>query len=294
MIKNVYFSDNISPEGLVKLYDAVLFSEGPEIMPSGKVGVKLSTGEHKSNYLRPQLIKDLVNLVDGTIVECNTYYEGPRHQSDTHYELAKSHGFTDIASFDIQDSLGEIILPVKDGKNIQRNIVGKTFLDYDYYLVLSHFKGHQMAGFGGAIKNISIGMASSRGKHNIHTAGQGGDIMTFPQIPFLESMAEAAKSIVDSMRGRLLYINILNRISIDCDCNFNPAEPEIADIGIAASFDPVALDTFCIDRISDAEGNKSLMDRIEEKQGTHLLDYAQEIGLGNKQYNLVDIDVSDF
>lgn len=289
----VFFTQDISSQGLMRIYSAMKSYLVDESFPHGKVGVKLSTGENKSNYLRPYLIQDLVSAVDGTIVECNTAYEGPRHQSDTHYELARSHGFTDIAPFDIQDSLGETILPITDGKNLRRNIVGKTFKDYDYYLVLSHFKGHQMAGFGGALKNISIGMASANGKVNIHTAGKGGDIFSGEQIPFIESMAEAAKSVVNTMQGNMLYINVLNRISIDCDCNFNPAEPEIADIGILASFDPVAIDKASIDLIISAEGNESLLRRIDDQQGLYILDYAQKLGVGQKNYDRVDIDISD-
>lgn len=297
MIMNpiILFTEDISSEGLMRIYSALkfAFNEANMPTPNEKVAVKLSTGENKSNYLRPALIKQLVDKLQGTIVECNTAYEGPRHNSYTHLKLAQDHGFTKIAPFDIQDAISTQILPINKGHNIVRNIVGGSFFDYDYYAVLSHFKGHQMAGFGGAIKNISIGLASADGKVNIHTAGNGGDIFDGEQIPFLESMAEAALSVVEALHHRLLYINVLNRISIDCDCNFNPAEPEIEDIGIVAAFDPVAIDRCCIDLVSQAEGNKSLLNRINEQQGLHLLDYAESIGLGTNTYQLVDIDTID-
>ena len=282
----VYMTTDITPEGLMSVYEALNWQ------PAGKVAVKLSTGEPPaSNYLRPELIADVVSAVDGTIVECNTAYGGSRAQTSMHYQVAEDHGFTAIADFQILDENGSMTLPVTGGANLTENFVGAAFADYDSYLVLSHFKGHAMAGFGGAIKNISIGLGSSEGKCWIHTAGQsksspwGGD-----QDAFLESMGEAGKSVVDALDGQIVYINVMNRLSVDCDCDGNPAEPDIHDIGILASTDPVALDQACIDLIYAAEGNVSLVNRIESRNGLHTLEHAEKIGLGNRAYELVSLD----
>lgn len=209
-----------------------------------------------------------------------------------HYQVAKDHGFNDIADVVILDENGSMSLPVEGGSVLSENLVGAHFADYDSYLVLSHFKGHAMAGFGGAIKNISIGLGSAEGKCLIHTGGKsntspwGGD-----QTAFTESMAEVGKSVSDYLGGgeRIVYINVMNRISIDCDCDGNPHEPDIHDIGILASADPVALDQACIDIVSQAQGNESLMQRIQRQQGIHTLEHAEEIGLGSRTYALVDI-----
>ena len=284
----VYFTDDISSESMLAIYKALQWSL------TGKAAVKLSTGEPPaSNYLRPELIKDVVDEVDGTIVECNTAYGGSRAQTAMHYQVAADHGFTAIADFQIQDENGSMTLPVTGGTRLTENYVGKDFADYDSYLVLSHFKGHAMAGFGGAIKNISIGLGSAEGKCLIHTGGKshtspwGGD-----QTAFTESMAEAGKSVSDYLGGgeRIVYINVMNRISIDCDCDGNPHEPDIHDIGILASADPVALDQACIDIVSQAQGNESLMQRIERQQGIRTLEHAEEIGLGSRTYDLVSVD----
>lgn len=283
----VYMTTDISPEGMMAVYEALEWS------PTGKVAVKLSTGEPPaSNYLRPELIADVVREVDGTIVENNTAYGGSRAETAMHYQVAKDHGFNDIANVVILDENGSMILPVSGGTRLTENLVGAHFDDYGSYLVLSHFKGHAMAGFGGAIKNISIGPGSQEGKCLIHTAGAshtspwGGE-----QNAFLESMAEAGKSVSDYLGGgdRIVYINVMNRISIDCDCDGNPHEPDIHDIGILASTDPVALDQACIDIVSRAQGNGSLMQRIERQQGIHTLEHAQDIGLGSRSYHLVDL-----
>ena len=263
-------------------------------MPTGSVAVKLSTGEPPaSNYLRPELIKDLVQQVDGTIVECNTAYGGSRSETAMHYQVAEDHGFTEIADFQILDEDGSMTLPVDGGTVLTENYVGAAFADYDSYIVLSHFKGHAMAGFGGAIKNISIGLGSSEGKCWIHSGGNslsspwGGD-----QTAFTESMAEAGKSVSDYLGNgeRIIYINVLNNISIDCDCDGNPAEPDIHDIGILASADPVAIDQASIDLCFAAEGSESLQQRVERQNGLHTLEHAEEIGLGSRTYNLVNID----
>ena len=207
-----------------------------------------------------------------------------------HYQLAEDHGYTAIAGVDIMDENGSMTLPVERGSNLTENYVGANFANYDYFVVLSHFKGHSMAGFGGAIKNLSIGCASSEGKAWIHSGGTGGSMWGGDQDAFLESMAEAGKSVVDALNGNILYINVMNRLSVDCDCDGSPAEPDMHDIGILASYDPVALDQACIDLVYDAEDGQSLIDRIESRNGLHTLEHAAAIGLGSREYNLVSID----
>ena len=282
----VYMTRAITPEGLMAVYQALQWE------PQGRVAVKLSTGEPPaSNYLRPELIAGLVQSLDGTIVECNTAYGGSRAETAMHYQVAEDHGFTAIADFQILDEEGSMTLPVQGGTRLSENYVGAAFDDYDSYLVLSHFKGHSMAGYGGAIKNISIGLGSSEGKAWIHSAGSsrtnpwGGD-----QDAFLESMAEAGKSVSDYLGDQIVYINVMNRLSVDCDCDGNPAEPDMHDIGILASTDPVALDQACIDLVYSAEDGQSLVNRIESRNGLHTLEHAQQIGLGSRSYELVSID----
>ena len=282
----VYMTREITPEGLMAVYQALQWE------PQGRVAVKLSTGEPPaSNYLRPELIAGLVQSLDGTIVECNTAYGGSRAETAMHYQVAEDHGFTAIADFQILDEDGSMTLPVQGGTRLSENYVGAAFEDYDSYLVLSHFKGHSMAGYGGAIKNISIGLGSSEGKAWIHSAGSsrtnpwGGD-----QDAFLESMAEAGKSVSDYLGDQIVYINVMNRLSVDCDCDGNPAEPDMHDIGILASTDPVALDQACIDLVYSAEDGQSLVNRIESRNGLHTLEHAQQIGLGSRSYELVSID----
>ena len=281
----VYMTTDISPEGLMAVYEALGWT------PEGNVAVKLSTGEPPaSNYLRPELIADVVRAVNGTIVECNTAYGGSRSETAMHYQVAEDHGFTAIADFQILDENGSMSLPVTGGTRLTENFVGTAFADYDSYLILSHFKGHAMAGFGGAIKNISIGLASSEGKSWIHTGGTSKRGISGNQDAFLEAMGEAGKSVVDALDGQIVYINVMNRLSVDCDCSGRPAEPDIHDIGILASTDPVALDQACIDLIYAAEGNTSLVNRIESRNGLHTLEHAEEIGLGSRTYELVNID----
>ena len=275
---------DITSEGLMAVYEAL------EASPSGEVAVKLSTGEPGSNYLRTDLIGDLVQSLDAVIVECNTAYGGQRASTAMHYQLAEDHGYTEIAEVDIMDEDGSMTLPVTGGTNLTENYVGAHFADYDYYVVLSHFKGHAMAGYGGAIKNISIGIASSDGKTHIHTAGRGGSMWSAPQDPFLESMAEAGKSVVDYLDGNILYINVMNRLSVDCDCTAYPSEPDMHDIGILASYDPVALDQACIDLVYAADDGGSLINRIESRNGLHTLEHAESIGLGSREYNLISMD----
>lgn len=286
-LPKVYFTSDISAAGLVRVYRAMGWT------PHGRVAVKMSTGEPpRSNYLRAELVGDLIRSINGTIVECNTAYDGARGQSADHWRVVKEHGFFDVAPVDIQDEDGDTALPVNGGLRLSENYVGSHFDNYDSYLVLSHFKGHAMAGFGGAIKNISIGLGSRMGKCWIHS---GGISKTNPwggeQVAFLESMADAGKSVVDHLgRENIAYINVLNRISIDCDCNGNPAEPDIHDIGILASTDPVALDRASVDMVSVADGNESLMQRIADRQGMRTLSAATEIGLGTQEYELINLD----
>lgn len=272
--KEVYMTKDISASGLVKVYRAL------KVEPVGKVAVKISTGEPGSNYLRPELIQDLIRLLDDvTIVECNTIYGRFRGNTESHLKIAEQHGFTKLAPVDIMDADGYIALPVKNGQSIKENFVGKNFTNYDYFLVVSHFKGHTMAGFGGAIKNTSIGIASARGKGNIH----GNN--------FIEAMSEAGKSVCDALNGKICYINVMNRLSLDCDCEENPREPDIHDIGILSSLDPVALDQACVDLIKAAPDGKEFVKQIEQLHGEKTLQHGQDIGWGSRKYKLVDIDV---
>ena len=280
----VYMTTDISSDGLMAIYAAL------DASPSGNIAVKLSTGEPGSNYLRTDLIGELVQSLNATIVECNTAYGGSRANTAMHMQVARDHGYTEIADVDIMDQNGSMTLPVIGGDNLTENYVGANFANYDYFVVLSHFKGHTMAGYGGAIKNISIGIASAEGKGHIHSGGTGGNMWGGEQDAFLESMAEVGKSVVDYLDGNILYINVMNRLSVDCDCDGNPAEPDMHDVGILASFDPVAVDEACVDLVYAAEDGQSLVERIESRNGLHTLEQAESIGLGSRAYNLVNID----
>ena len=284
----VYFTSDISAEGLVRIYEALNWT------PEGKVAVKISTGEPPaSNYLRPELIGDLVKKLDGTIVECNTAYGGSRASSALHKQVAADHGFTAIADFDLMDEEGEVEWPVTGGKRLNRAIVGSHAENYTEWVILSHFKGHAMAGFGGAIKNVAIGMSSPQGKVYVHTAGTktSGSIWYSDQDAWLEALPEMVSAVRDHVGAdHIIYINVMNRLSVDCDCDGNPAEPDIHDIGILASADPVAVDQACVDLVYQAEGNASLVSRIESKHGLHTLEYAEEFGLGSRSYELISID----
>lgn len=290
----VYFTKDISSEGLIKIYDTL------NIELKGKVAVKISSGEPGGhNFLNPNLIKGLIDKLNGTIVECNTAYRGKRFDTESHWQAIKEHGFLDIATFDIMDEEGEIEIPVNGGKHLQGfNIVGSHIKNYDSMLMLSHFKGHQMGGFGGALKNMSIGVASRNGKAWIHSSGftKDPDVMwehIDDQDGFLESMAEADKAVVDFFKPEnMAYINIANKISIDCDCNGNPAEPEMADIGIFASLDPVAIDQCCYDQIinSEDQGKTSLVNRMEDRHAIHTVEEAANLGIGSREYELVNVD----
>jgi len=283
----VYMTREITPEALIAIYEAL----GREA--SGRVAVKLSTGEPtRSYYLSPDLIKDLVQSVNGAIVECNTAYGGSRMATAMHYQVAEDHGFTAIAPVDIMDGDGEMALPVAGGTHLKEDVVGAHYANYDFFIILSHFKGHEMGGFGGAIKNMSIGIASSKGKSLIHSAGTAtsGIGLSTPHDHFLESMAEAAKAVADDRGDKILYISVMNNLSIDCDCNGYPAKPTMADIGILASLDPVALDQACVDLVYAAPDGKDLIRRMESKNGVHTLEHAEAIGLGSRAYELVSID----
>ena len=248
-VSKVYMYKEITPENLVRIYETL----GREA--TGKVAVKLSTGEPGGhNFLQPSLIKDLVQKINGTIVECNTAYGGGRSSTAAHLQAAEDHGFTAIAQVDIMDADGEIRLPVEGGRHIDYDIVGSHYADYDFTVVLSHFKGHAMAGFGGAIKNISIGIASANGKRWIHSGGESTTSWGSPtQEEFLETMAEAAKAIANHCGNNILYISVANNLSVDCDCDSSPADPQMGDIGILASLDPVALDKACTDLVRASE-----------------------------------------
>jgi uncharacterized Fe-S center protein len=282
----VFMTDKITPEGLMAVYDSL------GLAASGNVAVKLSTGEPgNTHFLAPSLIKNLVQRVNGTIVECNTAYGGRRANTTTHYQVAKDHGFAAIANVVIMDERSDISIPVTGGKHLKEDIVGARFREFNFHIVLSHFKGHQMGGFGGALKNMSIGYASSSGKAWIHTAGRsktsmGGGV----QNDFLESMAEAAKAVADANKGRILYINVMNHLSVACDCNGSPAAPPMADIGILASLDPVALDQACVDLVYKAHDSRDLIERIESRNGLLTINHAEEIGLGSRTYRLIRID----
>ena len=284
----VYFTSDISAEGLVRIYESLGWE------PQGKSAVKISTGEPPaSNYLRPELIGDLVKTVDGTIVECNTAYGGSRSSSDMHKQVAEDHGFTAIADFDLMDEDGEVEWPMTGGSRLDKVIVGSHAENYSDWIILSHFKGHMMAGYGGAIKNVGIGISSPSGKVYVHTAGTqtSGSIFYDDQDAWLEALAEMVLGFSNHVGAEhIIYINVMNRLSVDCDCDGNPAEPDMHDIGILASTDPVALDQACIDLVYQAPDSDSLVARIEGQNGIHTLEHAEEIGLGSRTYELVNID----
>lgn len=292
----VYFTKEITPEALVRIYDAL------GVTATGRVAVKISTGESsQSHHLRPEFMKDLVQKVGGTLVECNTAYGGNRATTEKHLAAIAERGYNDIAPVDIMDAEGEMQIPVKDSKWIKYDIVGDHLQNYDFMISLAHFKGHAMGGFGGVLKNQSIGVASSAGKVYIHTAGKrtsGPIIGTNSQDSFLESMAAAAQAVHNYFKADgkdIVYINVMNNMSVDCDCDGSPDAPKVRDMGILASTDPVALDKACLDLVfghEDSEGDdaKPLQKRITSKHGTHIVDYAAYIGLGSLNYEIVSID----
>lgn len=292
---NVYFTKEISPASLVRVFRAL------GVEPSGRVAVKISTGEAGGhNYLKPELIAPLVKEVGGTIVECNTAYNGKRATTADHLKTAAEHGFTQIARVDIMDADDNLRIPVRDTTHIKYDLVGSHLLNYDFMVNLAHFKGHAMGGFGGVLKNQSIGVASADGKAYIHTAGKTqSPAELWANLPaqdfFLESMAAAAQGVADFFHGRILYINVMNNMSVDCDCDSHPADPVLADMGIVASLDPVACDQACLDLVFGHESREGddaapLIARINRQHGTHITEYAERIGLGSRTYRLVDLD----
>ena len=284
----VYFTRDLSPAGAIRAFDML------GIKLEGNVAVKLHSGEPgNQNFLRPAFMKDIVEHVNGTIVECNTAYDGGRNTTEAHKKTMLLHRWTEIADVDIMDADGEMELPVHGGKHLDVNFVGKNLADYDSMLVLSHFKGHPMGGYGGALKNISIGIASSYGKAYIHGVKDVNAIWTADHDSFLECMADAAKSVVEYMHGKMAYVNIMCNMSVDCDCCAVAADPKIKDIGILSSLDPVALDQACLDLVyaSDDEGKADLIERIESRHGVHTIEAAAEIGVGSREYELIDMDV---
>lgn len=290
----VYFVETVSAESLMKIYEAL----GREA--TGKVAVKISTGEQGgNNYLHPELIGDFVKAVNGKIVECNTAYGGSRQETAKHRKTIEKHGFNTIGGVDIMDEEGEYRIPVPAGSRYLRyDIVGDHLKNYDFMVVLSHFKGHAMGGFGGALKNLSIGCASTNGKAYIHSQGRdtvlcsttwGSHIAGLDE--FKDCMAEAAGAVVNLFEDRIIYINVVNRLSVDCDCDSHPAEPKMKDVGIVASLDPVALDQACVDMVfnSPDPGNRDLVERIVSRHGTRILYWAQHLGYGSRDYELVHV-----
>lgn len=282
----VYFTREITPAAMVRMYEAM----GVEL--PGKVAVKVHSGEvGNQNFLRPDFMKPAVERVGGTIVECNTAYEGKRNTTEAHKETMKLHGWTDIAPVDILDEDGELELAIPEGEKIQKNFVGDHIRNYDSMLVLSHFKGHPMGGFGGALKNISIGLASSHGKAYIHGVGDVANFWGSDHDSFLESMADASKSIMELFGDRIVFINVMKNMSVDCDCCAVAEDPAMGDIGILASTDPVALDQACLDLVyaSADPGRDHLLERIESKNGVHTVEAAAKIGVGSREYEREEI-----
>ncbi|MBR1413897.1 MAG: DUF362 domain-containing protein [Bacilli bacterium] len=290
----VYFTKEINSESLIRIYEKL----GVEL--TGKVGVKVSTGERGSKgYLKADLIGPLVKKLNGTIIECNTAYPGARNTASEHLEVAKEHGFTTFADVDIMDETGEFKIPVNNGKHLKYDLVGENFKNYDSILNLAHGKGHAMGGFGANLKNQSIGIASRNGKAYIHSCGQTEDPnlcwqVDYEQKDFIESMAEAAKSVADYLKENnkpIVYITVMNAISVDCDCDAHQGDPVMNDLGIVASLDPVANDQAFIDMLwnSTDPGHTKMMERVDRQEGRHITEYAEQLGLGRTDYELIEI-----
>ena len=287
----VYFIKDITKENIIKAYESL----GKKL--PGKVAVKMHSGEKgNQNYLRPEFVKDMVNYVNGTVVECNTAYEGARNSTEKHRELIKEHEWEKYFPFDLMDAEGpDMVLDIPNGKILTKNYVGKNLANYDSMLVLSHFKGHAMGGYGGALKQLSIGCASSAGKSLIHTAGvTNNQYELFNNLPeqdhFLEAMADAAESVVNHFKDNIVYINVMKNLSVDCDCDGNASAPCMEDIGILASTDPIAMDQACLDLVynSNDKGKEKLIQRIESKHGVHTIEAASELGFGKREYELIE------
>lgn len=289
MKSNVYFSRTITPEKVLELYKLI------DKPLSGNVGIKVHSGEiGNQNFLRPDFWEPLINYVNGTVVECNTAYEGSRNTTEKHWETMKSHGWCDHFKADIMDEEGpDMILPIPNGKQIKENYVGKHLSNYDSLLVLSHFKGHPMGGYGGALKQLSIGVASSYGKAYIHGAGKPENIWTADHDSFLESMADAASSIVEYFKGNAVYINVMKNMSVDCDCCAVAEDPCMKDIGILISLDPIAIDQACLDLVyaaKDDPGQAHLLERIESRNGILTVEASAKLGFGSREYELIEVE----
>ena len=288
MSAKVYFSKTISPEKVAQLFDLV----GKDL--PGNVAIKIHSGEKgNQNFLKPEFWKPIVEQVGGTVVECNTAYEGPRFDTPRHMQLMADHGWSKYFPVDLLDAQGpDLLLDIPNGKAIQKNYVGKDIVNYDSMLVLSHFKGHPMGGFGGAIKQLSIGVASSYGKAYIHGVGDVNAIWTSDHDQFLEAMADAAASVVDFFDGNIVYINVMKNMSVDCDCCAVAEDPCIADIGILASDDPIAIDQACLDLVyaCDDPGKPHFLERVESRNGVHTIEAAAALGYGSREYQLVTVD----
>lgn len=289
----VYFTKEITPESVIKMYEKI----GKELL--GKVAVKLHSGEQgNQNYIRPEFVKAIVERVNGTVVECNAAYEGARNSTEKHKKLIEDHGWTKYFDVDIMDADGDdMVLDIPNGKFLKQNFVGKNMKNYDSMLVLSHFKGHPMGGYGGALKQLSIGCASSEGKSWIHSAGKTKDqTIVWENLPeqnlFLESMADAASSVVNYFKDNILFINVMCNLSVDCDCCAVAEDPCMKDIGILASTDPIAIDQACIDLIYNSKdpGRDHFVERVERQNGRHTIDAAAELGFGTKEYELINVD----
>ncbi len=288
MAPKIYFSRTITPEKVVELYDMA----GKK--PDGKVAVKLHSGEvGNQNFLRPGFWKPIIEHVNGTVVECNTAYEGQRNTTKKHLKTLKVHGWSDIFNVDLLDAEGpDLELEIPDGAVIKKNYVGKNLADYDSMVVLSHFKGHPMGGYGGALKQLSIGIASSFGKAYIHGAGEPEKIWTSDHDSFLESMADAAASVVNYFKGNIVYVNVMKNMSVDCDCCAVAEDPCMKDIGILVSLDPVAIDQACLDLVykADDPGRDHLLERIESRNGVHTVEAAAKLSIGSREYELVEVE----
>ena len=289
----VYFCKEITPENIVKMYKTL----GKEL--PGKVAVKMHSGEQgNQNYLRPEFVKEMIDYVNGTVVECNTAYSGARNSTDKHLKLIKEHEWDKYFPFDLLDAEGpDLELDVQNGKILKKNYVGKNLANYDSMLVLSHFKGHAMGGYGGALKQLSIGCSSTDGKAWIHSAGRTKDQYNLwndlpEQDRFLEAMADAASSIVNYFKGNMAFINVMKNISKDCDCDAHASAPCMKDIGILASLDPIAIDQACLDLVYNSEdpGKDTLIKRIESRHGVHTIEAADELGFGTREYELINVD----
>lgn len=289
MKSNVYFSRTITPEKVLELYKLI------DKPLSGNVGIKVHSGETgNQNFLRPDFWAPLINDVNGTVIECNTAYEGSRNTTEKHWETMKSHGWCDHFKVDIMDEEGpDMILPIPNGKQIKENYVGKHLSNYDSLLVLSHFKGHPMGGYGGALKQLSIGVASSYGKAYIHGVGKPENIWTADHDSFLESMADAASSVVKYFKGNAVYINVMKNMSVDCDCCAVAEDPCMKDIGILISLDPIAIDQACLDLVyaaKDDPGQAHLLERIESRNGVLTVEASAKLGFGSREYELIEVE----